>query len=58
MSKGLKVNLWKTKVMVCGGFTKDGMSKGKVDTHGVCSLRVNASSVLCVLCGSMVDVLE
>ena len=24
-SKGLKVNLGKTKVMVCGGITKDGM---------------------------------
>ena len=24
-SKGLKVNLWETKVMVCGGITKDGM---------------------------------
>ena len=25
-SKGLKVNLGKTMVMVCGGITKDGMS--------------------------------
>ena len=32
-SKGLQVNLylWKTKVMVSGGITKDGISKSKVD---------------------------
>ena len=30
-SKGLKVNLGRTKVMVSGGITKDGMSKGKFD---------------------------
>ena len=30
-SKGLKVNLWKTKVMVSGGITKDGISQSKVD---------------------------
>ena len=37
-SKCLKVNLGKTKVMVSGGITKDGMSKSKVDPCGVCSL--------------------
>ena len=50
-SKGVKVNLEKTKVMVSGGITKDGLSKGIVDPCGVCSLRVKAYSVLCVLCG-------
>ena len=30
-SKGLKVKLWKTKQMVSGGITKDGLSKSKVD---------------------------
>ena len=45
-SKGLKVNLGKTKVMVCGGITKDGMSKSKVDPCWVCSLRVKANSAL------------
>ena len=30
-SKGLKVNLGKTKLMVSGGITKHGMSKSKVD---------------------------
>ena len=34
-SKGLKVNLVKTKVMVSGGITKDGMSISKVDPCGV-----------------------
>ena len=30
-SKSLKVNFEKSKVMVCGSITKDGMSKSKVD---------------------------
>ena len=47
----MKVNLGKTKVMVSGSITKDGMSKSKVDRCGVCSLRVKANSVLCVQCG-------
>ena len=33
-SKGLKVNLGKTKVIVSSGMTQ---SKSKVDPHGVCS---------------------
>ena len=49
-SKGLKVNLGKTKVTVCGSITKDGLSKGKVDPYGVCRLRVKANSVLCLQC--------
>ena len=49
-SKGLKVNLGKTKVMVCGSIAKDGMSKSKVDPCGVYSQRVKANSVLCVQC--------
>ena len=59
-SKGLKVNLVKTWVVVCGSFTKDGISESKVDPCGVCSLRVKANSVLCysVVNGSTVDVLE
>ena len=46
----MKVNLGKTKVMVSGGITKDGLSKTKVDACGVCSLRVKANSVLYVQC--------
>ena len=38
----LKVALGKTKVMV---IAKDGMPKSKVDSCGICSLRVKASSV-------------
>ena len=30
-AKGLKVNLWKTKVMVGGGITNYGMSTSEVD---------------------------
>ena len=49
-SKGLKVNLRKTKVMVSDDTTKDGLSKGKVGPCGVSSLRVKANSVLCIQC--------
>ena len=50
-SKCLKVNIKKTKVMVSGGITKDGLSKSKVDPCDDLSLRVRASSVFCVQCG-------
>ena len=50
-SKGLKVNLGKLRIMVSGGITKDGMSKGKVDPCRVCSLSVKTNSALCVQCG-------
>ena len=58
--KGLKANPWKTEVMVSGGFTKDGLSKSKVDPCGVCSLKVKANLALCLQCGRWihVDVLE
>ena len=46
-SKGLKVNLGKTKVMVNGGITKDGLSKSKVV---VCSLRLKANSFFYAQC--------
>ena len=48
----MEVNLGKTKIMVC--ITKDDMSKSKVDPCGVCSLRVKASSVLCLQCGKWI----
>ena len=53
-SKGLKVYLGKTKVMVSGGITKDGLSKSKDDPSGVCSLREEANSVLCVQCSKWI----
>ena len=37
--------------MVSSVITRDGLSKSKVDTCRVCSLRVKANSVLCVQCG-------
>ena len=48
-SKGLKVNLGKTKVMVNSGIRQDGLSKNKVDLCRVCSLRAKANSVLCAV---------
>ena len=53
-SKSLKGNLGKTKVMVCGSITKDGISKSKVDLCGVYSLRVKVYSVLCLQCGKWI----
>ena len=50
----MKVSIGNTKVMVSGGITRDGMSKGKVDPCGVSSLRVKANSVLCVQCGGWI----
>ena len=46
-SKSLKVNLGKTKVMVSGGITKDGMYK--VYPCGACSLRAKTNSILCIV---------
>ena len=54
MSKDLKVNPGKTKVMVSSGITKDGLSKSKVDSCEVCTLRVKANLVLCVQCGKWI----
>ena len=55
VSKGLKVNLGETKVIICGGITKDGMSRSKVVPCGVGSLRVTANLVLCLHCGKWMD---
>ena len=54
VSKGLKVNPGKTKVMASGGITKDGLSKSEVDPCVVCSLRAKAKSALCVQCGKWI----
>ena len=49
-SKDLKVSLVRTKVMVSGAYTQDGMSKSKVDLCWSCSLSVKANTVLSVQC--------
>ena len=38
--------------MVSGGITQDGLPKSKVDLCGVCTLRVDAYSVLCLQYGN------
>ena len=55
-SKGLEVDLGKTKVMVCSGITQNGMSKSRINACGVCSLRVKLTQycVYSVVCGFMV----
>ena len=53
-SKALKFTLVKTKVMVNGVITMDDMSKSNVDPCGVCSLRANASSFLCLQFGKWI----
>ena len=51
-SKGLKVNLGKTKVVVSGA--EGEVSVSKVDPCGICGKRVMANSVLCVKCGKWI----
>ena len=46
MSKSLKVNHGNTKMIISEIITKDGFSKNKVYLCGICSLRVEAKSVL------------
>ena len=41
---------------VSGSITKDGLPKSNVDRCGVCSLRVNAKSALCVQCGKWIHI--
>ena len=53
-SKGLLVNLGKTKVIVSASITKYGLSKSKVHPCVVCILRVKANSVLFVHCGKWI----
>ena len=48
-SKGLKVNLRKTKMVVSGA--EGEVSISKVDPCGICGKRVMGNSVLCVKCG-------
>ena len=47
-SKGLKVNLEKTKLMVCGSEGEPIWST--IDPCGICGKRVTVSSVLCTKC--------
>ena len=51
-AKGMKVNMGKTKVMVCGEGGEIEVSR--VDPCGVCDKRVKANSVLCVGCSKWV----
>ena len=51
-SKGLKVNLGKTKMMVSG--TDGEVPTSKVDPCGVCGKRVMANSVSCTKCGKWI----
>ena len=53
-SKGSKVNLGKTKVMVSGSITKDGLFGSKFDPCWVCRSRVMTDSVLYVQCCMMI----
>ena len=46
--KSLKINIWKTIVMVIGSITKDGLSISIVCPYVVCSSRVKTNLVLCM----------
>ena len=45
----LKVIYEKTKVMVSGDITNDGLSKSKVGPCEVCRLRVNLTQFVCTM---------
>ena len=47
-SRGLKVNLCKTNVVVSGA--EGELTVSKVDPCGICGKRIMANSVLCVKC--------
>ena len=47
-SKGLKINIRKTKMMISG--SEGELFKSKIDPCGVCGKRVMANSVLCTKC--------
>ena len=51
-SKGLKINLKKTKVLVSD--LKEEILKGKVDPRAKCGKRAMKNSVLCTKCGKWV----
>lgn len=51
-SKGLKVNLGKTKVMISG--TEGGIVRSRIDPCSICGRRVMTNSVLCTCCGKWV----
>ena len=51
-SKGLKANLGKTKMMVCG--SEGEKTKSKIDPCGVCGKRVMANSVMCTKCNEWI----
>ena len=51
-SKGLKVNIRKTKVMV--SVSEGELFKRKIDPCGVCGRRAMVNSVLCTKCGNWV----
>ena len=51
-SKGLNINLTKTKVIVSG--SKDEVLRSKVDPYAKCGKKVMASSVVCTKCSEKV----
>ena len=53
-SKSVKADLGKTKVMISGDITKNGLSKSTDDPCGVCSLGKKTNSILCLQCGKLV----
>ena len=51
-SKGMRVNLGKTKVMVSG--MEEETFDSKINPCGVCETRVRSNSVLCTACGKWI----
>ena len=53
-SKGLKVNLEKTKVMVC--VSEDEVIQSRIDPYRICGKRVIVNSGLCTKCDQWIHV--
>ena len=47
-SKGMKVNIGKTKVTVSGA--EDEINTSEIDPYGICGKRVMANSLVCMKC--------
>ena len=51
-SKGLKVNIEKTNMMVCG--SEGEVIQSRIEPYGICGKRVTVNSVLCTKCNQWI----
>ena len=56
MGEGLKISLWKTKVMVSRGIEQVGLSESGVYPCGICCYGLSIYCVMCVQCGMRIHI--